>query len=479
LESTKFHHIIDVKSEKTLSISFWKNPPKFNSTDELDVGGMIKIFIREDKSLAIVHNPPIEFEKPCLSQISLNDLIMNCIQRIIIERLKQLMNFLQDKIPHQTHLHQDIENGNSYIYMNSFEDVLLLISIDWRNGCWILNSKYKNDPFTRIFSQKSMDNVQKIPIIISSFNQHIVLKEYCQAASLLELDSFISKSDQDQDCVFVRYPNYQNIFLMITHNNELTEIRLIYQQYIQEKTFSLDIPTVHFEVEKIEHCSYPCSHLTSFLKSHSKSIHQNFLIHQLSDRGILFQRQDSYFEFRLDCAYFTGDTFKLFFGEDSWRIETKENSFCFKKIGEMIGNVSYSENGNLVFKYTNEDLSYFISDLNSIDQITKIAIDIEKNFSVDEKKTISILSHNRIVLVYDAKKNYKVDIQWNIDHYSVSLFPSHELHSFIENYFNSNLNIVLLFKILKIVSYSILELKERNWRIIPRSVNVAKVIFQR
>eukprot|EP01080_Neovahlkampfia_damariscottae_P001413 gene1413-12033_t len=475
--NSKFSQIVEVKVEKSIVLSYWKNAPNLMDED-IDFGGIIKIFINEEKDLIIQHVPNFEIESVSLSNLSFNNLLMNYMQLLILYRLKKLKTFLEDKVKYKITIHEDLENGNSYLLMNLFEDVLLLISVDWKSGAWIFNSKYENDSFSRINSLKTNDSISKIPQIISSYYRTILLKEYEHAAHLLELDAFISKNDQEQDCVFIRYPNYQNIFMVVTNIDEITEIQLIYQQFVQEKNFHVHIKTNDFTIEKEGLESHPIAHINSFLKNHNDGIHHHFIIHQLLDRGIIFKKKENFLEFQLDCSNFTGDFFRLFFEGKKWFVETKETK-SFVQIGATIGNITLFDSGVIRFNYSTEGIAEFINDLNSVDKMTKLAMDIDKNYDEDEKKSISVMTYNRIVIDYEIEKNYTAEIQWNIEHYSISLSPLHEFQFFIETYFNSNVDMKILLKLLKMVSYSILELKEKNWKIIPKSIVEAKVIFQR
>jgi hypothetical protein len=166
--------------------------------------------------------------------------------------LNRIRDFIQKD--NSSHFDVSLENrhkNDSYLAIHMFEHYYLHVSIDWRNGKFVLSLK-KDNSGTSFDLQSIQDQLNqhdelktKQPFgrmllhIIEKARQQIIIYAYSNASKLLGLDTFRFLSgldrerEQRSEMLFVRFPEYSDVFISIKANstakNKPVSCRIIYQ----------------------------------------------------------------------------------------------------------------------------------------------------------------------------------------------------------------------------------------------------------
>lgn len=461
-----YKNMIQFKNEKNfLIIEYWKNLIQLGDTIS-DFGGIIKIGIINNQLMIQHENPTITLEKLDFSKLNLSNIIMYFIQQNILFRLKSLKNTIESSFEGKIEIHENVTNGNSYLMINLFESVNNIISINWKTGKLIFESNFNGEEFISNKSQE-YDNINKTIEYLYNMRRQIIYESYENSSKLLNLDSNIGKDEQDNDCLFIKYPIFKNVFILISTNGFIPIFRVVlYDKFITEVN-NIKFLYQKFSNQKDSNSTLNIKHI---IENSKRAILKFSLFQEISRLGIGLKKTHNGGSFYIECKNLRPNHFEIVINDKNWAVYLYETNPCFIKKGNYSGHINYTN--CLTFNYEFDSFSSFYNDLKSIDKITRLAMECEKlNIPT------SVLTHTKITINYG--NNYSCDIVCLKGKLLIQLNPSHEMASLLLDYLQKTESIELFYKKLEKVSIPLLEFKKYNWYIIVRDLDEIRLFHNK
>lgn len=445
-------------------IDYWKG--LYQLGDVLsEYGGSIKIGIMNNNLLIQHENPNHVLENVNLSELNLSNIIMYFIQQNIIYRLNSLKISLESSYEGKIDIHQDLINNNSYLMINLFESYDAIITLNWKTGKLLFEYKNGNEEFTCKKSQE-LENINKTLEVLYNMKRQIIYECYENSSKLLNLDTYIAKDDQDNDCLFIKYPEFKNVFILVSTNGFIPIFRVVlYDKFITE------VNEVKFTYQKYSnHDLNSLKNLEYILKNSKRAILRFSLFQEISRFGITLKKSQNGGSFYVECKNLKPNHFEIVISDKNWAVYLYENQPSFIRSGKYIGYINYTN--SLCFNYETESFDIFLNDLKCVDKMTRLAMDCERL-----KIPTSCLNHSKITLNYG--NNYSCDIICIRGKFMIILNPSNEMIYLLQEYLQKTESIELFYKKLENISGSLLEFKKYNWNIIVRDLDEIRLFYNK